>query len=894
MSQISAWRRATAVVMAVALVVQDWSAALAQATDPFAAAIVTGAALGQALVPTNPQSLGTADDQGNVTLWPGSTAPMEIRAQDLFRGTASQMDGVKDLYGQENNMADQAAAQAQILRADPSSPTGAAYDATLNTRSLSRPNMSVDPIWTQTDQIFANWDTVAAEFGDCKKTSNSFFSTIKSHQPAYKNCTRATVAAGTSTDTFVHEYQVGIVEHLAGPANVAYCGPNCIYLWIGTVGNGYWNGQCQIYEEAMSIKVINPDAVVSAKLEYAKWDDHIQILLNNSKLYNGPTPYFPPEEYGTTQCELSTHWERNPEVDVTSHFKQTGDLNFKLRVSVTNRGEGYARIRVDFDPAKIVYQDQWPAAVTGMADGFCKATAANCTQQPALDGEGCATINGARICPNQMLPSPIAGISPFCERMTVTQSCEFWNGAMGCWTDTSGVQHCPVIDTDQTTDCTKYEADPSCGFTTSACVQGARGASGTCYLLEEKWDCGYDVDVAVPQTTTDYSCNGAIRCMGTECGAPTGQQSDDFTKVVAAAQAAQYTATDTQCVPVSDTSQNVTCAVFAGDAKTCKKAVGGLQNCCEGAPVVDLADYITLAMAVGKTDTAMAALGSSTAVSSAWNELSAGADEVYEAVAQPFTAAWEGVTGTTEAVANGAQLGVIEAVEQEIMTTVAEWGADVFGPEAMNEIFHIGGQGAFTSGGELVSTGTIELGGMIGTALSWIMIAYTIYQVVMILIQIIWACEQKEFELQIAKQLRSCHFVGTYCASQAVGACVEQRESHCCFSSPLSRILQEQVRPQLSLSWGSPKNPDCRGLTPDEMSRVDWNQVDLGEWLGILAETGNMPTDLTFTPEGLTGAGTQFDYDGTRQDVITRTKGRLDQIDVNAIYGDAEQELRGP
>lgn len=861
-----------------------------RAADPFLDAATAGSAFGASIIPSPSQPLGTADAQGNVTLWPGSAAPMNIPAQDLFRGTADQMNGVKDLYGQENDMATAGATKAQTLRADPHSPAGAAYDTALTTFGLSHPDMSVDPIWTQTDQIFSNWETVAAEFGDCQKTSGYFTTNIKSHQPDYKHCTRATVPAGTSTDTYTHEYEVGIVEHLAGPANVAYCGPNCIYLWIGTVGNGYWNGQCTIFEEAMSVRVVNPAAVVSARIEYAKWDDHIQILLNNNKLFNGPTAYFPPEEYGTTRCELSTHWEQNPNVDVTSHFRQTGDLSFKIRVSVTGRGEGYARIRLDFDPAKIVYQDQWPAAVTGMADGFCKATAASCDQQPALDAEGCATINGARVCPSQMLPSPIAGISPFCERMTVSQSCEFWNGAMGCWTDASGIQQCPVIDTEQTSACTQYETNPSCGFVASACVQGGKGASGTCYLLDETWDCGYDVDVAVPQTTTDYSCGGAIRCMGTECGAPAGQQSDGFTAAVTALEAATYMGSDTTCVE-GTTEADITCVVFEGDKNTCKKAMAGIVNCCEGAPTVDLADYITLVIAAGKLDTAMEGLGDTTFVSSAWNDLSGGVDDAYTAVTQPFTSAWEGVAGSTETVTEGAQMGFIEGIEQTLMKSVAEWGADVFGPEAMNELFAIGGQNAFDATGNLMS-GTLELGGTIGTALSWVMTAYTIYQVVMILIQIIWACEQAEFELQVAKQLKSCHYVGTYCATSVVGACVEERESYCCFTSPLSRILQEQVRPQLDIGWGTPKNPDCRGLTTAEMEGVNWDLVDLTEWLGILAETGNMATDLTLTPDGLTGTGSSLDVDDTRADVVDRTATKINEIDVDGIYRDAEQELR--
>jgi conjugal transfer mating pair stabilization protein TraN len=126
--------------------------------------------------------------------------------------------------------------------------------------------------------------------------------------------------------------------------------------------------------------------------------------------------------------------------------------------------------------------------------------------------------------------------------------------------------------------------------------------------------------------------------------------------------------------------------------------------------------------------------------------------------------------------------------------------------------------------------------------LGWIMIAYTVYQIVMILIQIIWACEKEEFELNAQKQLKNCHQVGSYCNSKVLGTCIEKRESYCCFNSPLSRIIQEQARPQLGLSWGTPKEPDCRGITTDEIQRIDWSQINLDEWLGLLAQTGHLPS----------------------------------------------------
>ena len=60
---------------------------------------------------------------------------------------------------------------------------------------------------------------------------------------------------------------------------------------------------------------------------------------------------FPPETGG--ECELSTSWDTNPGVDLTAQFTAGGMINFLIRVSVAGGGEGYARIRILYDPVMI-------------------------------------------------------------------------------------------------------------------------------------------------------------------------------------------------------------------------------------------------------------------------------------------------------------------------------------------------------------------------------------------------------------------------------------------------------------------------------------------------------------------------------------------------------------
>ncbi|MEZ9922411.1 conjugal transfer protein TraN, partial [Vibrio breoganii] len=110
-----------------------------------------------------------------------------------------------------------------------------------------------------------------------------------------------------------------------------------------------------------------------------------------------------------------------------------------------------------------------------------------------------------------------------------------------------------------------------------------------------------------------------------------------------------------------------------------------------------------------------------------------------------------------------------------------------------------------------------------------------------LLINIIYECEEEELDLAMKKDLYSTHYIGSYCKDSVLGACIEKRQVYCSFDSPLSRIMMEQVyaQPQMGLDWGSPKNPNCTGLAIDQLENVDWDAVNLDEWVGILIRTDN-------------------------------------------------------
>lgn len=104
------------------------------------------------------------------------------------------------------------------------------------------------------------------------------------------------------------------------------------------------------------------------------------------------------------------------------------------------------------------------------------------------------------------------------------------------------------------------------------------------------------------------------------------------------------------------------------------------------------------------------------------------------------------------------------------------------------------------------------------------------------------SCSSEEKELADWRAKKRCVFVGTYCAEKILGKCTRKRSSFCCFGNKLSRLLNEQGRRQLGIGWGDARGPNCRGLTPEELSRIDMSQIDLSELYEDIQAKFNPPT----------------------------------------------------
>ncbi|WP_413694406.1 hypothetical protein [Psychromonas sp. KJ10-2] len=227
---------------------------------------------------------------------------------------------------------------------DPETDSEMAYDLLKKTFSTQRPDLSNDPIWDQTDNVFENLSEIAKDFTECRIDKEVISDGVTYHIPSYERCEKLPIQS--KSVTVAHSYEAGVIKHESGPFNIASCGDGCINVWIGTIGNNYWTGSCTIYEEEVVLEIIQPNAITFAELKYSYFDDYHQVLINGELVYNGPNGEFPPEI--GTKCDLERTWAKSPQIDVTSRLKEVesgSTVDFKTRTSVGEKAKGIVYLK---------------------------------------------------------------------------------------------------------------------------------------------------------------------------------------------------------------------------------------------------------------------------------------------------------------------------------------------------------------------------------------------------------------------------------------------------------------------------------------------------------------------------------------------------------------------
>ena len=110
-------------------------------------------------------------------------------------------------------------------------------------------------------------------------------------------------------------------------------------------------------------------------------------------------------------------------------------------------------------------------------------------------------------------------------------------------------------------------------------------------------------------------------------------------------------------------------------------------------------------------------------------------------------------------------------------------------------------------------------------------------------VPLIGACSSAEQQLAVKIDAGFTHYIGTYCSSSFLGVCDSKKKVYCAFTSKLTRILQEQGRPQVAKTWGTPKKPLCDGFTVDEFARLDLSVMDFAEIYSDFIDAARLPDE---------------------------------------------------
>jgi conjugal transfer mating pair stabilization protein TraN len=251
--------------------------------------------------------------------------------------------------------------------------------------------------------------------------------------------------------------------------------------------------------------------------------------------------------------------------------------------------------------------------------------------------------------------------------------------------------------------------------------------------------------------------------------------------------------------------------IFSGKATRCRPpgvSVGYANDCC---------------------DSSEPALMDST-TGNRINNVASAISTVYE-MAQVGYYSYQIATGAMTAVEFGGQVVVYNVANGTIAASYASGTATASGV--------IAAQGTATASAA-TTTGTVTSGlsSYAGALFNPTTIAIAVVVMVVMKVMMGNGCSQEDIETAMLVDSDYCHYLGTVCERRwrFVG-CVQRAKRFCCFNSKMARIVHEQGRPQLKAfgpggGWGTAKNPNCRGFTPQEFQQLDFSRIDLSEYFG--------------------------------------------------------------
>ena len=504
-----------------------------------------------------------------------------------------------------------------------------------------------------------------------------------------------------------------------------------------------------------------------------------------------------------------------------------------------------------------------------------------------------------------------------CMKAKKTQNCEgTWTGEE-CTINSEGEEVCVVVDpgTPPNDDCAALEEDPECTMIREECTDGAMASAGWCYVKSRLYECKRPVPgggapdpiirnetecsspseagITLPAICQDGSCTndkvqtdeigmgqpgakmmllqtvmndykkgtasappgdggGGTQPPGDPVQASIGERAGDLllSAVGISTANAQTVPSDPWAIPYNDdggTDADPAAGIggtdfgsfagadirfFRGQQRDCMKALGGLLNCCKKTPPQDQApklwDYMKKNLA--KTNNAK---------------------------------------GREEEADNGDSgfLSMIQGANQQDLQKMFTSNLD-----------------SLMGGGDGGDTNT-------DSSMEKSYTDFMKYEIEVEKPKLAWYCDNDEFELAVGKQTGTCTHLGSFCQTKILGKCIIKKDRYCCFNSPITRIIRENLDQSGVADLGSAKHPACQGLTIEQVMKMDMNYVDTNEIEGRMAQGGyNIDmaalSSMNFDDiqSMIDGAGSLVG-DSTRVNPSDRTQSSVDQTDHSAAYG---------
>ncbi len=587
-----------------------------------------------------------------------------------------------------------------------------------------------------------------------------------------------------------------------------------------------------IYETTKNVTV-DWSRVSSVALTNMVCDDDCVIWARNAD--GGSWFYIPITS--TTGGPANTCTERNasisfapPSIDITSYVAGMNNLQLRMRTCVMR--DGGSNGEITWTTSGTGYTDRGflqnpPGCWQEQYDNlFCSADSWTCTDS-APKSAGGVTIDiaavkagGGKAIWSDSTPYENTAFEAtnVCWKADASGLCNFNNDDFPCFISQNGQEVCPTNDGEHADSCQPLE-DDGCVFQGETCMEGGRDPhTGTCMIYTSKYKCDVG-NTTISQgatTATSVSCS-ATRCMGTECANGSNESNTSFGMVSGLLGNLNSMGQDGEC----DASG---CMLFKGKNLTCKKALGGLFDCCnKNIPGVNWMDYLKLAHGSYKLAQEYGLVGDFPSISGIGaSAINGVVQTVGDMVGSEFMSAFDISSAASSLVPDS-----ISILMDELVAQAYEWVVEAFGETVAANFFTVSG-------------GSVSVGATAGSLMSTVMTVFIWVYVAYIVLSIIFACKGEEFELAANKQMRACHYVGTFCSGKALGWCYAKKESYCCYGSALSRIMQEQIRMQI-LGWGTAQSPNCGGLTPADMLLVNWDLVNLDEYAAMMTIAGIKP-----------------------------------------------------